>query len=297
MPRAQRRQRLCRPVAERHHPPTACSAGRRVWHLGVVENGDLQRDHLVTHCALRSTCGEMTGHVFEPTVSGGSGSAPMDRPRLRVRGGRQDECSQTDEQCGAAWAHMGRIGTVLRRLDRSCGVTVWPTASPAPVASGATASLAAIGPNPAASPAAPARDRAIRRAGYPRTTHWLAFIASVVRSLAWPLALVGVALLLRTQIQGLLTGRTLSMLKAGMLEFQFESIAAEGQAELEAETPSAATEPEPVSNAERCDGARTRTKAGVGGKNDRRTRFAAASQAPSPDGQVGRTSSRTPTPA
>ena len=64
--------------------------------------------------------------------------------------------------------------------------------------------------------------RSIRSAEYARRTHWLAFIASLVQSLAWPLAIVAAIYLLRSYIAGLLSGQTLKRLKAGLLELDFE---------------------------------------------------------------------------
>jgi hypothetical protein len=57
------------------------------------------------------------------------------------------------------------------------------------------------------------------------------FIASLVHSLAWPGAVVGVAVLFRQQVGDLLSG-SLRKLKAGPIEFEFDRIISSVEAEL-----------------------------------------------------------------
>jgi hypothetical protein len=58
------------------------------------------------------------------------------------------------------------------------------------------------------------------------------FIASLVSSAAWPVAVFGIALLFRRQLAQLLTG-PLRRLKAGPLELEFERIISTVQAQIE----------------------------------------------------------------
>lgn len=58
------------------------------------------------------------------------------------------------------------------------------------------------------------------------------FIASLVSSLAWPGAVLGIALMFRQQLRQLLTG-PLRRLKAGPVEFEFERIISTVQAQIE----------------------------------------------------------------
>ena len=59
------------------------------------------------------------------------------------------------------------------------------------------------------------------------------FIASLVSSLAWPVAVVAIAVIFRVQLRQLLGGR-LSRLKAGPIEAEFDLVASHVQLELPA---------------------------------------------------------------
>jgi hypothetical protein len=58
------------------------------------------------------------------------------------------------------------------------------------------------------------------------------FVASLVHSLAWPVAAVSVALLFRRQISRLL-GRPMNRLRAGPLEFEFDRLLATVEADVD----------------------------------------------------------------
>jgi len=58
------------------------------------------------------------------------------------------------------------------------------------------------------------------------------FIASLVHSLAWPVAAVSLALLFRRQLSRLL-GRPMNRLRAGPLEFEFDRLLATVEADVE----------------------------------------------------------------
>jgi hypothetical protein len=74
------------------------------------------------------------------------------------------------------------------------------------------------------------------------------FIASLVSSLAWPGAVVGIALLFRRQLAQLLTG-PLRRLKAGPVEFEFERIISTVQAQIEPSPPSHPPKPAAIGSA------------------------------------------------
>lgn len=71
----------------------------------------------------------------------------------------------------------------------------------------------------------------------------LEFVASLVRSLAWPAAVVIIAVLLRHQLRALLSG-PLRRLRAGPFEVEWERAVSEVEAELDRPTP---PEPGPLS--------------------------------------------------
>jgi hypothetical protein len=58
------------------------------------------------------------------------------------------------------------------------------------------------------------------------------FVASLVHSLAWPVAALSVALLFRRQISRLL-GRPMNRLRAGPLEFEFDRLLATVEADVD----------------------------------------------------------------
>ena len=62
------------------------------------------------------------------------------------------------------------------------------------------------------------------------------FIASLVHSLAWPAAAFGAAALFRQQLQELLS-RSLRRVKAGPVEFEFDRVLSEVEANLGREPP------------------------------------------------------------
>jgi hypothetical protein len=61
----------------------------------------------------------------------------------------------------------------------------------------------------------------------------LEFISSLVRSLAWPMAFVAVALVFREQLRGLLSTAGLRRVKAGPLEVEWNRQISEAEVELE----------------------------------------------------------------
>ena len=61
---------------------------------------------------------------------------------------------------------------------------------------------------------------------------WLAFVASLVHSLAWPAGVVTVVVFLREPIRTVLSQALLRRLKAGPLEVEFDQIQAEVREEL-----------------------------------------------------------------
>jgi hypothetical protein len=71
------------------------------------------------------------------------------------------------------------------------------------------------------------------------------FVASLVSSLAWPGAVVAIALLFRRQLAQLLTG-SLKRLKAGPVEFEFERVLPSVQARLADEATTSPAPPAPV---------------------------------------------------
>ena len=74
--------------------------------------------------------------------------------------------------------------------------------------------------------------------------NWLAFVASLVRSLAWPAGIVVVVIVLRRPI-GVALGRGVRRLRAGPVEVEFDQELAEVREELR-RSPELAAEPELV---------------------------------------------------
>ncbi len=61
--------------------------------------------------------------------------------------------------------------------------------------------------------------------------NWLAFVASLVHSLAWPAGVLAVVIILRKPI-GVVLGRGVRRLKAGPVEVEFDQLQAEVREEL-----------------------------------------------------------------
>ncbi len=86
--------------------------------------------------------------------------------------------------------------------------------------------------------------RKIGSAGSVWPVNWLAFIASLVHSLAWPAGIVAVVIVLRRPIAVAL-GRGVRRLRAGPVEVEFDQELAEVREELR-RSPELAAEPQPA---------------------------------------------------